>query len=162
MNTDRVDELIQSLELKAHPEGGYYSETWRSPLRVAPSDDRGSRSALTTIYFLLPAGAVSRLHRVRSDEIWIHIEGAALELLRIPPDEWRLDRITLGTLAEGHAPVECVPANWWQAARSTGEYSLVSCAVGPGFEFGDFEMMSEKPGIIDELRREIPGCESLV
>jgi len=156
MNTARVEELIQCLELKAHPEGGYYGETWRSPIQVTPSDDRGPRSALTTIYFLLPADAVSRWHRVRSDEVWIHIEGAPLELLTIPSTEWRLDRIALGPLTAGHQAVHCVPAGRWQAARSTGGYTLVSCVVGPGFDFADFEMMREQPEHRDALLKALP------
>ena len=162
MNPDRVQELLETLGLKPHPEGGYYSETWRSPLEVAPSDGRGERSALTAIYFLLPAGAVSRWHRVRSDEVWIHIEGPPLELMKIPPDAWRLERVRLGPLADGHSAVECVPADWWQAARSLGSYTLVSCIVGPGFDFADFELMSDRPDEVAALRRELPGAGSLL
>ena len=160
--TTRIDELIRTLGLTPHPEGGFYSETWRSPLQVTPSDGRGTRSALTTIYFLLPAGAISRWHRVRSDEVWVHVEGAPLELLTLPPDEWRLERIRLGPSAEGQIPVECVPAGWWQAARSLGSYTLVSCVVGPGFEFSDFELMSEQRESAERLRREFPGAGELL
>jgi predicted cupin superfamily sugar epimerase len=152
----RVEQLIRSLKLAPHPEGGHYAETWRSTLQVIPTDGREGRSALTTIYFLLPAGAVSRWHRVRSDEAWIHLEGAPLELLTIPSDAWRLERIILGPIAPGQEPVHCVPASCWQSARSTGAYTLVSCAVGPGFEFADFEMMSERPEIAERLHRELP------
>lgn len=152
----RIDELISSLGLRPHPEGGCFAEIWRSPLQVNPSDGRGPRAALTTIYFLLPAGAISRWHRVRSDEVWVHVEGAPLDLSRIPADEWRLERVSLGPLAAGGEPVHCVPAGWWQAARSQGAYTLVSCAVGPGFEFADFEMMAEHPQSLEALRKACP------
>lgn len=161
MNRRPVDQLIASLGLKPHPEGGFYSETWRSPLQVTPSDDRGSRSALTTIYFLLPAGAMSRWHRVQSDEVWIHIEGAPLELLTISADEWQLQRIVLGALASGQQPVHCVPAGWWQAARSIGDYTLVCCAVGPGFSFDDFEMLKDDAQLTAEISERFPEVRSI-
>lgn len=137
---ERVAELIERLELVPHPEGGFYREIWRGSLGVEPDDGRGRRAALTSIYFLLPAGAISRWHRVRSDEIWHHHEGAPLELSLRPPGDDTIERISLGPIGSGQEPVRCVPAGWWQAARSLGEYTLVSCDVGPGFEFSDFEM----------------------
>src|SRR5262245_13759982 len=152
----RVDELIRVLGLVPHPEGGFYREIWRSPLGVEPADGRGARAALTSIYFLLPAGAISRWHRVRSDEIWHHYEGAPLELLLVPPDEFRLERRRLGPLGEGQGPVLPVPAAWWQAARSLGDYTLVGCTVAPGFEFSDFEMLSDQSHGAAELCRALP------
>ena len=152
----RAAELIEALALAPHPEGGFYREIWRAPQGVAPNDRRGARSALTAIYFLLPAGAVSRWHRVRSDEIWHHYEGAPLELLLVPSDALRLERVRLGPLAEGQAPVRCVPARRWQAARSLGAYTLVGCTVGPGFEFADFELLSDQPELADALCGALP------
>ena len=139
-----------------HPEGGYYRETWRGPLGVEPVDGRGARAALTSIYFLLPAGAISRWHRVRSDEVWHHTEGAPLELLLVPPNEMRLERLRLGPLAPDQEPVRCVPATWWQAARSLGDYTLAGCTVGPGFEFSDFELLSDRPQLAEELYKALP------
>jgi predicted cupin superfamily sugar epimerase len=152
----RVGDLIRNLELQRHPEGGYYKEVWRAPLTVEPVDGRGRRAALTAIYFLLPGGAVSRWHRVRSDEIWQHAEGAPLELLQLPPDEWRLHRTRLGPLAPGQAPLRSVPAGWWQAAQSLGSYTLASCTVAPGFEFADFELLGDRRDLAAELGRSLP------
>jgi predicted cupin superfamily sugar epimerase len=153
----RVEELIRALELRPHPEGGYYREIWRAPLAVEPADGRGQRAAFTMIYFLLPGSAVSRWHRVRSDEVWQHVEGAPLELLQLPPDEWRLQRTRLGSPAtDQHTPLHCVPANWWQAARCMGSYTLVSCVVAPGFEFVDFELLAERTELAAELGRVLP------
>src|SRR5262245_55618461 len=154
----RVDELIRVLGLVPHPEGGFYREIWRAPLGVEPRDGRSARAALTTIYFLLPAGAVSRWHRVRSDEIWHHYEGAPLELLQISSQEMRLERVRLGPLVDRQAPVHCVPAHAWQAARSLGDYTLVGCTVGPGFDFADFEMLRDRPELADELCRALPDA----
>ena len=153
---DRVAELIRDLELAPHPEGGFYREIWRGRLGVEPADGRGARAALTSIYFLLPEGAISRWHRVTSDEIWHHYEGAPLELLVMPPDEIRLERHRLGPLGSDQAPVRCVPAGWWQAARSLGAYTLVGCTVGPGFEFSDFELLRDRADAADALCRALP------
>jgi predicted cupin superfamily sugar epimerase len=154
---DRVVQLIGEMQLGPHPEGGYYREIWRSRLGVAPEDGRGRRTALTSIYFLLPAGTVSRWHRVRSDEIWHHYEGAPLELLLIPPDEHRMERLLLGPLGpDGQEPVRCAPATWWMAARSLGRYTLAGCSVGPGFEFADFELLSSHKQLAESICMALP------
>ncbi|HYF39831.1 MAG TPA: cupin domain-containing protein [Gemmatimonadales bacterium] len=156
-------ELIRTLELRPHPEGGYYREIWRASLAVAPADGRGQRPALTTIYFLLPGGAVSRWHRVRSDELWQHIEGAPLELLQLAPDEWQLRRTRLGFPQTGEeTPLHHVPAGWWQAAQTLGSYTLVSCTVGPGFDFADFELLAERGELAAELGRKLPEAAALL
>ena len=137
----KTQTLIQQLGLKPHPEGGWYRELHRSPDQVQRQDG-AERSALTAILFLLPAGAVSCWHRViGGDEIWTHIDGATLELFQCQGDGTGLKRDAL------HAsnPIQVVPANTWQAARSLGNYSLMSCCVGPGFEFCDFEMARQHP-----------------
>ena len=156
---DRVAELIRDLDLAPHPEGGFYREIWRGRLGVEPADGRGARAALTSIYFLLPEGAISRWHRVTSDEIWHHYEGAPLELLVMPPDEIRLERHRLGPLGSDQAPVRCVPAGWWQAARSLGAYTLVGCTVDPGFEFADFELLRSRPDLAEAICRALPEAE---
>src|SRR5262249_1805578 len=81
----RAEQLIRTLGLDSHPEGGFYRETYRSVSRVRPDDERSSRAALTTIYFLLPAGSYSRWHQVRSDEAWHFYEGDGIELVIAPP-----------------------------------------------------------------------------
>lgn len=124
----RAEELIATLGLEPHPEGGFYRQVFKSPHLVDPRDGRPLRSALTAIYFLLPRGHVSRRHRVRSDEIWTHLEGAPVRLL--------FDDGTSVVVERMHV----VPANVWQAAEPTGDYALVACFVAPGFEFEDFEM----------------------
>jgi predicted cupin superfamily sugar epimerase len=142
---DRAHTLIAQLGLKPHPEGGYYGELYRSDASVTPADGRGPRSALTTIYFLVPAGAVSRWHRVQSDEVWHFYEGAPLELWVASPSGDRVECRRLGPLEGRQQPVQTVPAGWWQAARSTGGYTLVGCTVGPGFDFRDFSLAEDTP-----------------
>jgi hypothetical protein len=140
----RASELIATLQLQRHPEGGWYRETWRSPLQVRRERDGSSRSALTSIFFLLAAGEISRWHRVAgADEAWHHYEGAPLELLSFAPDGAQPTRTRLG--ADPAARLHVVPADWWQAARPLGDFTLVGCTVGPGFEFGDFTMLRALP-----------------
>jgi predicted cupin superfamily sugar epimerase len=141
----RAAELAKELRLAPHPEGGLYREVYRSESRVEPEDGRGSRPAITGIYFLLPAGANSRWHRVQSDEIWHFYEGDALELFVAPPWGGRIERHVLGPCGDTQQPMLMVQSGWWQAARSTGAYTLVGCTVGPGFDFSDFELAADIP-----------------
>ncbi len=142
----RVESLIERLGLRPHPEGGYYREVFRSPALVVPADGRDVRPAVTTIYFLLSAGEPSRLHRLCSDEVWHFHEGDPLELIWLDRRLLECHRLVLGAVAENRRPVAVVPAGSWQAARTTGAYSLVGCTVGPGFEFDDFRLLSAQPG----------------
>lgn len=139
----RPDELVRHLSLRPHPEGGWYSEVFRSRATVTPADRRGERSALTAIYFLLQAGQVSRLHRVASDEAWHFYEGEPLELLTCDPAFERLEHIVLGPWNGTARPTHVVPAGHWQAARPLGAYTLAGCTVGPGFDFSDFALIRD-------------------
>ncbi len=138
----RTATLIGLLGLMPHPEGGHYRQMFRSASTVRPDDGRPARAALTTIYFLLAEGDVSCWHRVTSDEAWHFYEGAPLELVTADSGWSSIERHTLGPFGHATAPVHVVGAGQWQAARSTGPYTLVGCTVGPGFEFEDFHMMS--------------------
>ena len=148
----RAKTLIDSLQLLPHPEGGYYREIFRSGQAVNAYQKRGERKALTVIYFLLEAGQRSRWHRVLSDEAWSHLEGGPLELLCFDQTSSRLTAFRLGEYGSETEPTRVVPAGVWQAAQPLGEYTLVSCAVGPGFEFGDFSMAADHPDVADSIR----------
>ncbi|HEY1283115.1 MAG TPA: cupin domain-containing protein [Steroidobacteraceae bacterium] len=137
-------ELIERLGLSPHPEGGWFREVHRARERVETS--RGDRSALTTIYYLLEHQQMSRWHVVAADEIWHFYAGAPLELLTYDPRGRAFERHVLSVPAADHVPLGIVPAGVWQAARSLGEYSLVGCNVGPGFEFVDFQFVASLPG----------------
>jgi predicted cupin superfamily sugar epimerase len=138
---DRASKLIGDLNLQPHPEGGYFREIFRSSREVQPLDERSTRSALTTIYFMLVKGQHSRWHRVASDEVWHFYEGDPLELYWIDThDQVRHEVLSSGRSNASHTCV--VPAECWQAARPLGEFSLVGCTVGPGFDFHDFEIVT--------------------
>jgi uncharacterized protein len=127
--------VIQLLELKPHPEGGHYRETFRDP---APA---GGRAASTAIYFLLRAGEVSRWHRVDAAEVWHWYAGSPLDLEIAASLDQPAATVLLGTdLVGGARPQAVVPAGYWQRARSTGAWTLVGCTVAPGFEFSGFEI----------------------
>ncbi|MBK9273739.1 MAG: cupin domain-containing protein [Flavobacteriales bacterium] len=158
----RAEALIRELGLLPHPEGGHYRELHRSPLQVHPPDGRGDRAALTTIYFLLPAAEISRWHRVSSDEVWHHLEGAPLELLVSDPDLHHVQCHLLGPLRDGLRPEVVVPPGQWQAARSTGDFTLVGCVVAPGFDFADFAMLRDLPDDAERLRQRQPDAVDLL
>jgi predicted cupin superfamily sugar epimerase len=141
----RARQLIDNLRLQPHPEGGYFREIHRSFTRVRPDDGRAERAAATSIYFLLVAGQHSRWHRVRSDELWHFYEGDALDLLLAPPAITRVNALVLSPLDGPGQPIQVAPADWWQAARSRGAYSLVGCTVAPGFEYTDFTFLRDDP-----------------
>jgi hypothetical protein len=126
-----AEAIIARLGLQPHPEGGWYRQTWEGPL----VDGRASGTA---ILFLLRAGERSHWHRVDADEIWLWHAGAPLLLSMTGsgPGEHRLGPDVLG----GEAVQAVVPAGAWQAARSTGDWTLVSCTVSPGFRFDGFEL----------------------
>lgn len=127
--------------MQPHPEGGHYVEIHRS-------------AALTSIFFLLSDGEISRWHRVRgSDEAWHFYEGAPLELLTAADSFDRIERHALGPVREGQRPVHVVQAGVWQAARTTGEYTLVGCSVGPGFDFDRFDLLRDDAEAADGARR---------
>jgi uncharacterized protein len=131
--------VIDALGLAPHPEGGFYRETFRAPLVVrAP---HGDRAASTAIYFLLPAGTFSALHRVRSDEVWHHYDGDSLELHTIDERGSHAVAVLGRGLLLGERPQHVVPAGVWQAAVPLGmRFALCGCTVAPGFDFADFEM----------------------
>jgi predicted cupin superfamily sugar epimerase len=133
--TGTAAEIVARLQLKPHPEGGHYRETYRD----APPG--GGRGAVTAIYYLLASGEVSAWHRVTdAAEIWHYHAGAPL-LLSVAAPHARAQLVRLGgDVLAGQEPHWVVPANHWQCARSLGDWTLVGCTVAPAFEFTKFEM----------------------
>ncbi|MEP4248906.1 cupin domain-containing protein [Tateyamaria sp.] len=127
-----AQEIIDTLKLSPHPEGGHYRQTW-----VAQNAGRPSG---TCIYFLLAQGETSHWHKVDASEIWLYHAGAPLILsLSATNDGPAIDHV-LGPDLNSAAPQIIVPEQHWQAARSTGTYTLVSCTVSPGFQFEGFTL----------------------
>ncbi len=129
-------DIIRLLDLKPHPEGGHFRETFRDSRTLD-----GKRAASTAIYFLLAQGERSHWHRVDAVEVWHYHAGAPLALEIAMTAAGPVERITLGgDLATGERPQAVVPAHAWQAAHSLGDWTLVGCTVAPGFEFAGFEL----------------------
>ena len=152
-----LPDLLATLHLAPHPEGGFFRETFRST-RLVPGPGGASRAACTQILYALGAGDFSAWHRVASDELWQHHEGGALELHVIDHAGHRVS--VLGAVSDGHVPQGFVPAGAWQAARPVEDgapYVLVGCTVAPGFDFADFELAD--PG---EMFTDPPGLEPII
>jgi len=125
---NEADRLIEMLDLKPHPEGGYFRETFR--------DASGEgRAHSTAIYFLLKGGEVSRWHRIDVPEVWHFYRGAPLELTI-----GKSAHVLGAEIEAGQSPQIVVPSHAWQMARSLGDYTLVGCTVAPGFDFATFEL----------------------
>ncbi len=150
-----ASEVIARYGLRPHPEGGWYREVYRSGRSVGiPPGYPGERTALTAILYLLRAGEVSVLHRVRSEEVWVHLAGDPLELVVLESD---VRSVRLAPALEAGTPLAVVPAGALQGARSLGAWSLVACLVAPGFEFEDFEIPAG-----DEILARFPEHRDLV
>ena len=132
-----ADDIVRRLALAPHPEGGWYRQTW-------VEEPAEGRPAGTAIYYLLAEGQRSHWHRVDAAEIWHFYAGAPLVLSLAETASGPARDITLGAdLSAGEVPQAIVPTQWWQAARSTGAWTLVGCTVSPGFRFEGFELAPE-------------------
>jgi predicted cupin superfamily sugar epimerase len=126
-------DVIRLLDLEPHPEGGHFRETFRDQIEI------DGRAASTAIYFLLARGERSHWHRVDAAEVWNFHAGSPLTLSIA--QNAKIESVTLGTdLAAGELPQAVVPPHAWQAAESTGDWTLVGCTVAPGFDFAKFEL----------------------
>jgi predicted cupin superfamily sugar epimerase len=154
---------IDRLQLSAHPEGGYFRQSYKAelvlPKSVLPAQFAGERAASTAIYFLLEGGTFSAFHRLRSDEIWHFYAGEPL-VVRVIEPEGKCSRILLGRdLEAGQVLQAVVRAGCWFAAHVADgkSYAVVGCTVAPGFDFADFEI-----GKRAELARLYPQHRELI
>lgn len=137
--SDSAAGLIEQLGLTAHPEGGWFRETWRGP------EGSDGRSAGTAIIFLLCADEASHWHAVDAAELWLWQAGDPIELRLVASDTGPVRSVILGAdIGAGQALQGVVAPGEWQAARPFGEpqhgYTLVSCVVVPGFDFAGFTL----------------------
>ena len=152
-----VNEIVRMLGMNVHPEGGYFVESYRA--KQIKDTIVGNRSVCTAIYYLLPKGAKSRLHRIKSDEIWHFYLGGPLVVGGID-FEGKPYEVKVGPdLKNGEQLQFVVPkGNWFGAYPSEGtEFALVGCTVAPGFEFEDLEM-----GVREDLLAQYPEAQSLI
>ncbi len=154
MHEQRVKELIEKLELQAHPEGGFFKETYRSEITVGSP----SRNMMTSIYFLLTGDNCSRFHRIKSDETWYFHEGNALLVHELVDGTYKTTALGLN-LAKGEQPFTVVKAGsiFGSSVMNNNGYALVSCAVAPGFDFEDFELFD-----FETLIQEFPEQATII
>lgn len=162
MQRINVDELVSTYDLEPHPEGGFYKETYRAAKVIAnealPSH-AGARNYSTGIYYLLPAGSHSKLHRIQSDEMWHFYLGDPMTIVQISP-EGAVETVLLGhDVQAGHKVQHVVPAGYWFGAypNEGSEYAFVGCTVAPGFDFADFEF-----GHRDEMLQQYPHAQDII
>lgn len=141
---ERIAFLVEKLELIPHPEGGFYSETYRSEASIATKS--GKRNLSTAIYFLLTSENVSKFHRIKSDELWFFHEGSKLTVHTL--SELGHQQLSLGypSNIDKSLPQHLVTANtiFGSTVDEPDSYALVSCVVAPGFDFVDFELFEGK------------------
>ncbi len=150
----RIDEIIKELDLIAHPEGGYYGETYRSQHKT--EDQKGV--LMTSIYFLLTSESVSHFHRIKNDELWFHHEGSPISIHTLENgthQEYILGRI----YGEACRPQHLIKGNtiFGSSVLEPDSYALVSCVVSPGFEFEDFELFTS-----EQLLQEFPNEKGII
>jgi len=157
MENQPASYYIQTLNLLPHPEGGYYKETFRSEQQVNRVGADNVKQACTSIYYLLEDHDFSGFHRIASDEIWYFHKGAPLLIHAINADG-NLISYELSDLDTGNFSAVIKAGLWFAAEIKTGEgFTLVSCAVAPGFDFSEFEMAKR-----DELVAQYPQHEALL
>jgi uncharacterized protein len=151
----RAQEIIEKFNLKSHPEGGFYVETYRSA-EIIPGKDR---QLLTSIYFLITGNSISRFHRIQSDECWYFHEGSPLLVHSILPNgEHQVTELGLD-FTKNEVPFHVVPSKtiFGSHLKDNEGYAFVSCAVAPGFDFKDFELFS-----FEELMKLYPTHQSII
>lgn len=148
----KQQDLINHFNMQAHPEGGYFVETYRSELEFETNE--GKRNASTAIHFLITKDSISHLHRLTSDEGWHYHLGDPLLVIEITPTGELIKTIMGPDILNGHKLQHIVPAGHWFASTSMGEFSFVGCTVSPGFDFQDFEM-----GKKENLLKKYPHLE---
>ncbi len=154
----KIENIIEKYNLLPHPEGGYFSEVYRSEQEVSSEQTNEKRNSVTHIYFLLKKGQFSRFHKVLHDEIWNFYEGSPLKIIEFNGEQ--LKEKFIG--GETGSYVSVVKGSIFQAAESTGSYTLVGCSVAPGFDFKDFSFMIDEPEIMITLKNKFSNYKYLI
>ena len=148
-----MQNLIDKYNLVPHPEGGYYAEVYESEQSVTSPVAKKVRKAVTHIYFLLLKGQVSKFHKVVHDEIWNFYEGDPIKIIKYYGS--KIEEDIIGPGCSDYASI--VEGGVYQAAVSTGVYSLVGCTVAPGFEFEDFSFLRDDVETKEKLLKKFSG-----
>jgi predicted cupin superfamily sugar epimerase len=151
---NRIDERVKELNLQSHPEGGFYSENYRSEINT--EDKRGV--LMTSIYFLLTSEHVSHFHRIKNDELWFHHEGSPISIHTLE-NGVHIEHILGKTHGTDCRPYQLIKGNtiFGSSVLEANSYALVSCVVSPGFDFKDFELFSH-----EQLLKDFPNEEEII
>jgi predicted cupin superfamily sugar epimerase len=153
---NELDALITQLQLKPHPEGGFYRETYRDKYSVDIAN-LGRRNFSTCIYYLLTADTFSAFHRIKQDEIWHFYLGKPVHLHLIDSKGEYSEVLVGNNITENQTPQVVVPAYCWFAAHVESDFALVGCTVSPGFDFSDFELANR-----EELIRQFTDLSEII
>ncbi|WP_404351768.1 cupin domain-containing protein [Sutcliffiella horikoshii] len=163
MSLDKVKDLVEALGLEAHPEGGFYKQTYVSEENITDNELSvsfdGKRKLYSSIYFLLTDENISHFHRLKSDELWYFHGGSSLTV-HVITEAGKYVEHKLGLdLGEGERPQILVPKNsiFGSSVDTPNSYALVGCMVSPGFEFKDFKMFTQI-----ELTEKYPEHEEII
>ena len=154
-NNQEVQTIVSALSMQPHPEGGYYSEVYRSPIEIPGKE----RQLMTSIYFLLTSDNVSNFHRIKSDELWFHHAGSPITVHILNQDKRHI-KINVGSdVLNGEQPQALVKGGeiFGSSVDIENSYALVSCVVAPGFDFQDFELFNRA-----ELIEQFPNHEEII
>ncbi|XP_066288758.1 uncharacterized protein [Branchiostoma lanceolatum] len=144
--TSGFHQLVELYNMREHPEGGWYNESFRSPVHFKNEDGTDSTTA-TVCYYLLPEVVRSTWRRLTSDEIWLYQDGGCLKIHMIDANGIYSTAVLGSTIRNGEARYEVlVPAGVWGAAEVMhgGEFTLISCVVAPGFDWKGLELGHEE------------------
>lgn len=153
---ERISELVKILDMKDHPEGGFYSETYRAATEI--ETENGKRQLLTSIYFLLRSEDVSHFHRIKSDELWFWHEGSPLSVHLLGENGHEI--LKLGPVTDQNSRAQHLVASqtiFGSTVDQPESYALVSCVVAPGFDFRDFELFKT-----EDLLPLFPKAEEII
>ncbi|MBU0727642.1 MAG: cupin domain-containing protein [Pseudomonadota bacterium] len=154
-----TEDLIKILDLKPHPEGGYFRESYRAKGKVEVNELKGSRNYSTAIYYLLESNDRSKLHRLASDEVWHFYLGDPLVIVEIDETGSVKETVLGADVARGEILQYVVKAKKWFGAcvAPGGSYALVGCTVAPGFDFADFEIGDRR-----QLLKQFPQARLII
>ncbi len=150
-----IAKIVDELNMQAHPEGGYYSEVYRSPMEIPGKE----RQLMTSIYFLLTSNNVSNFHRINSDELWFHHAGSPITVHVLNKEQGHVEIKVGSNILHGEHPQALVKAGeiFGSSVDAENSYALVSCVVAPGFDFKDFELFNRA-----ELTMQFPEHEDII
>ncbi len=156
--------LIERFQLEPLlPEGGLFRLHYRSAETIAaaalPPRYARAKALGNAIVYLHQPHTVSRLHRLRTDEIYHFYCGDPVTLLLLFPDGHFETHVLGNEYDKGQTPFCVVPRHVWQGSclQNGGQWALLGCTLAPAYDADDFEM-----GICATLCAQYPDAADLI